>query len=68
MIPLTDVPMDSETLALYIIAGVVSTIGFVMLYMEAKRNRLPEEPAPEPAPKDATGTEKKTGKKGRAKK
>lgn len=44
VISLTDVPMEPETLALYVFAGVLSTIGFIMLYMEAKRNRLPEDP------------------------
>ncbi len=64
--------MEPETLALYVFAGVLSTIGFIMLYMEAKRNRLPEDPE---AGKDKEtdkekdkSTEKKTGKKGRAKK
>ncbi len=60
--------MDSDTLALYIIAGVLSTIGFIMLYLEAKRNRPPKETAPENAPEEQEPAEKKTGKKGRAKK
>jgi hypothetical protein len=35
--------MDMETLILYIFATILTTIALVMLYMEARRNRLPKQ-------------------------
>ena len=63
-----DVPMDADTLALYIIAGVLSTVGFGMLYLEAKRNRLSEESKPEATNGEEKTAAKNAGKKGRGKK
>ena len=34
--------MDEQTLILYAVATVLSTIGFVMLYKEARKRRLPK--------------------------
>lgn len=42
---LLNIQMDMETLILYIFAAVLSTIALVMLYLEARKNRLPQEDA-----------------------
>ncbi len=34
--------MDEQTLILYVVATVLSTIGFVMLYKEARKRRPPK--------------------------
>lgn len=40
-----NIQMDMETLILYIFAAVLSTIALGMLYLEARKNRLPKEDA-----------------------
>lgn len=44
-----NIQMDMETLILYIFAAVLSTIALVMLYLEARKNRLPKEEKKPPA-------------------
>jgi len=34
--------MDEQTLILYVVATILSTIGFVMLYKEARKRRPPK--------------------------
>ena len=38
-----NIQMDMETLILYIFAAILSTIALGMLYLEARKNRLPKE-------------------------
>lgn len=40
-----NIKMDMDVLILYIVAAILTTVAFVMLYMEARKNRLPKKEA-----------------------